>query len=73
MDIKGEVEDMIYAKKLFINELQKVQDQTYDKLVKDIIEIQPEIEDVEDFLFDYVFNEEKTDNEFQDHLDEHGK
>ena len=52
-------EDEIYRVKNFINELQKVQDQYFEKLVNNLrIDSQGE-----GFLFDYIFNADSEDNQ----------
>jgi len=52
-------EDEIYKVKNFINELQRVQDQYFNKLVSNLrIDSQGE-----EFLFDYIYNGDEEDNE----------
>ena len=48
-------DDRIFATKDFINELSKVQDRYFKKLAKKL-KIDPELED---HLFDYIYNEDK--------------
>jgi hypothetical protein len=48
-------DDRIFAAKDFINELSKVQDRYFKKLCKKL-KIDPELED---HLFDYIYNEDK--------------
>jgi hypothetical protein len=61
--INGETEDKIFEIKTFINNLQEVSDEKFEKLWK-IVEknISEEFshiskETIKDYLFDYVFNE----------------
>ncbi len=59
-------DDRIFATKDFINELSKVQDRYFKKLVKKLgIDSQ-----LEDHLFDYIYNEDKmvTFGEYLDQL-----
>jgi hypothetical protein len=49
-------DDAINEVKNFINELQSIQELYFNKLVKDL----NANKDLEEFLFDYVFNEEKN-------------
>jgi len=62
-------EDRIYKTKDFVNELTKVQDRYFKKLVK---KLKIPTEELELLLFDFVFNaqEPKT---FGEYLDEMGK
>lgn len=60
-------DDRIFATKTFINELSKVQDRYFKKLCRKL-DLPKE---TEDFLFDYIFNEnrELTFGEYLDTLD----
>ena len=60
MSNKPHPEDEIYKVKTFINELQKVQEGYFDKLVEDL----NISKDGEDWLFDYIHN--YSINEFDD-------
>ena len=54
--MKKHPEDRIYDAKKFINELSKVQDRRFNKLVKKL-GISKETEYI---LFDYIYNEQET-------------
>lgn len=62
LEYKPHVDDLVYATKVFVNELSKVQNQYFDDLC-DQLEL---TEEGTDWLFDYVFNEplEETFTEF---------
>ncbi len=60
-------DDRIFATKDFINELSKVQDRYFKKLAKKL-KIDPQLED---HLFDYIYNEDKMVT-FGEYLDELG-
>jgi len=54
--MKRHPEDRIYDAKKFINELSKVQDRRFNKLVK---KVNIKDERLKDFLFDYIYNEQE--------------
>ncbi len=56
-NVSGEVEDEIYRVSTFIRELQKVQDDYYEKLVDFMNKHEKVDEKIKDFLFDYIYNE----------------
>ncbi len=63
-------DDVISEIKSFINELQIVQNQYYSDLFEDL-NIK---EDIDGWLFDYIFNEQKDiDITFTEYLNNHGK
>jgi hypothetical protein len=62
--MKRHPEDRIYETKKFINELSKVQDRKFNKLVKKL----GLTERNADFLFDYIYNETR-DISFGEYLD----
>jgi hypothetical protein len=61
-------EDRIFAVKKFINELSNVQDFYFNQL---LLELNLN-DDAHDYLFDFIFNEDKE-IEFEDYLDGLGK
>jgi|LakMenEpi03Aug12_release.lakeMendotaPanAssembly.Ray.scaffolds.fasta_scaffold691596_1 hypothetical protein len=63
--MKKHPEDRIYDAKKFINELSKVQDRRFNKLVKKL-GINKE---AEYFLFDYIYNEQETELSFGEYLE----
>jgi hypothetical protein len=58
-------EDAIYKVKTFINELQKVQENYFNKLVSDL----KITKESEDWLFDYIYNSDETVDDFSHYLD----
>ena len=60
-------DDRIFAVKEFINELSKVQDRYFKKLCRKL----DLPKDIEDYLFDYIFNETRslTFGEYLDSMD----
>lgn len=63
--IKGETEDKIWKVREFVSELSKVQDKYYEDLVNELGE---ELDGVEDFLFDYVYNNQDYEGTFEEYL-----
>lgn len=61
-------DDRIFATKDFINELSKVQDRYFKKLCRKL----NVPKEVEDYLFDYIYNENKE-LTFGEYLDRMGK
>jgi hypothetical protein len=66
--ISGDAEDKIYAAKKFNNELQKVMDERYELLKR---ELKLAVE-LEEYLFDYVYNETEE-IMFEEYLAKYGK
>ena len=61
-------DDLAYAAKVFINELDKVQDAYFQKLIKDL----DLNEQGEEWLFDYIYNY-ALGNTFTEYLEERKK
>jgi hypothetical protein len=61
-------EDRIYRDREYIQRLQRHIDSVYDLLANDLRLNQKG----QDFLFDYVFNEDSKDIEFEEYLDKYG-
>lgn len=57
-------EDAIYKVKIFVNELQKIQNEYFDRLVTDL----HLNKDGEDWLFDYIFNSDDEVDDFSHYL-----
>ena len=77
MKIKGEWEDDIYKTMQFIQELAKVQDDYYFKLMDklkedDIVKEFIDEADFDNWLFDYIFND-GSERTFEEYLADHGK
>jgi hypothetical protein len=63
-------DDAISKTKNFINELQLVQEQYFNSLLNDLTIA----EDLETWLFDYIYNENKDFNlTFTEYLESHGR
>jgi len=63
-------DDVIFKIKNFINELQQVQDQYFNELLENL-DID---DDIETWLFDYIYNENKDFGlTFTEYLETHGK
>lgn len=67
LEYKPHVDDLVYATKVFVNELSKVQNQYFDDLC-DQLEL---TEEGTNWLFDYVFNE-PLENMFTEYLELRG-
>lgn len=64
-------DDAINKVKVFINELQVVQEKYYTKLLKDLDQNDSGLDD---WLFDYIYNEDPcTDLMFTEYLEDRGK
>lgn len=63
--MKKHPEDRIYDAKKFINELSKVQDRRFNKLVKKL----GISKETEDLLFDYIYNEQEMELSFGEYLE----
>jgi hypothetical protein len=70
--VTGIMEDEIYRVSTFIRELQRVQDRYFKELVQFMNEHQKVDERTEDFLFDYIYNEENPET-FDEYLDKFKK
>lgn len=64
---KPHVDDLVYATKVFVNELSKVQNDYFDDLCEQL-ELK---EEGTDWLFDYIFNE-PLENMFTEYLELRG-
>jgi len=70
MSNKPHPEDEIYKVKTFINELQKVQEEYFTKLVENL----NLSKEGEDWLFDYIHNSDKNEfDDFQHYLNDFNK
>jgi NAD-dependent DNA ligase len=70
MKIEINTEDLIYKNKMFIQELQRVQDSYYDNLLQQLKALDETFYEKEnkDFLFDYIFNETSSEMSFDEFL-----
>lgn len=62
-------EDAIYTVKIFVNELQKIQNEYFNKLVADL-NLNKE---GEDWLFDYIFNSDDEVDDFSHYLSNYNR